>query len=66
MFKLIVIAVLVAILAALASALVSLFRHDANPERMAKALTVRVALSLGLFALLLIGMATGLISPHGV
>ena len=66
MFKLIVIAVLIAILAALASALASMFRRDENPERMAKALTVRVALSVGLFALLLIGMMTGLISPHGI
>jgi hypothetical protein len=30
-----------------------------------KALTLRIALSVALFALLLIGMSTGLITPHG-
>jgi putative Mn2+ efflux pump MntP len=35
-------------------------------ERMARALTVRVVLSLLLFASLFVGWYFGLISPHGV
>lgn len=66
MFKFIVIAMLIAILVALATALRAMFRRNQDPAQMAKALTVRIALSVGLFALLLIGMMTGLITPHGI
>jgi hypothetical protein len=34
--------------------------------RVVKALTVRIALSLALFALLIVGYLTGLIQPHGL
>ncbi len=34
--------------------------------RVVKALTVRIALSLALFALLIVGYFTGLIQPHGL
>ena len=33
---------------------------------MARALTVRIALSLGLFALIMIAWYAGLITPHGL
>jgi hypothetical protein len=41
----------------------------AGPDRaarMAKALTVRISLSVALFALLLIGYRFGWIQPHGM
>jgi hypothetical protein len=34
--------------------------------RVVKALTVRIALSLALFVLLIVGYLTGLIQPHGL
>jgi hypothetical protein len=64
-FKLIVIALLISTLYALGSALFSLLRRgDGDSERMVKALTWRIGLSLGIFILLMIGYATGLITPH--
>ncbi len=69
MFPKIVVAVLfLAILASLGSALVMLIRRRDGDDsrRMAKALTVRVALSVGLFMLLFVLFALGVISPHGV
>jgi hypothetical protein len=64
-FKLLVIALLISTLYALGSALFSLLRgNDGDSERMVKALTWRIGLSLGIFILLMIGYATGLITPH--
>jgi hypothetical protein len=41
--------------------------HDRGPgRRTVKALTVRIGLSLALFALLLLAYAAGLIRPHGL
>jgi len=37
-----------------------------DKTRVVRALTVRIALSLTLFALLLVGYFTGLLSPHGL
>jgi hypothetical protein len=36
-----------------------------DKTRMVKALTVRIALSLTLFALLIVGYFTGFLKPHG-
>lgn len=66
MFKIIVVAFMLAILASLASALFAMVRDRGSSHRTVKALTLRVALSVGLFVLLLIGFATGLITPHGI
>lgn len=64
-----VVVVLFAIIASLGSALFSLSRSHANPDhsrRMVRALTLRVALSVGLFLLLLVAWRLGLIQPHGL
>ncbi len=37
-----------------------------DKTRVVRALTVRIALSLTLFALLIVGYFTGLLSPHGL
>ena len=37
-----------------------------DKTRVVRALTVRIALSLTLFALLLVGHFTGLLNPHGL
>jgi DUF2909 family protein len=62
--KVIVIVVLIAILASLGSALVAMLRGRSGLTL--QALTLRVALSIGLFVFLMIAYATGLISPHGL
>ncbi|MFO1353071.1 MAG: twin transmembrane helix small protein [Gammaproteobacteria bacterium] len=65
-FKVFVIAVLIAILVSLASALYHLVRSDGDREKLARALTVRISLSLALFILLIIAYGLGWITPHGV
>jgi len=61
MMRYVVIAMLVMILASLASALVFMVRGKHDPKRMAKALTVRIALSVALFLMLMAGYYFGLI-----
>jgi len=63
-FKLVVVAILVFIVASLGLAMFSLIREGGQSERTLKALTVRIALSVALFVLLLVGYATGLITPN--
>lgn len=65
LFKLLVVSILMLILFSLFSGLVFLVKDQGNSTRTVKALTLRIALSVALFALLLVGMSTGLISPHG-
>ena len=66
--RLLIIAVLAAIVASLGSALFHLSkggRGDAERSRkLVRALTVRIALSLALFLLLMLAWRVGLISPH--
>lgn len=64
--KLAIIAILIFILASLGSALVFMMQDRGRSRRTAKALTVRISLSIGLFVLLMVAYATGLITPHGV
>lgn len=64
--KLFIVAVFVLILVALGSAFMSLFRgRDAEGTATVKALTVRVALSVGLLVVIVVMSALGLISPNG-
>ncbi len=63
--KLVVIAFLIVIVASLASALIYLIRDKGQSDRTVKALTVRVALSVALFLLLMIGSYFGIIPQHG-
>jgi hypothetical protein len=64
--KILVIACLAAIVFSLGSALFHLSRGKGDPKKMVRALTIRVALSVGLFILLMIAWYNGLITPHGV
>jgi apolipoprotein N-acyltransferase len=59
--KIIVILFLVFIVASLGSALYYLVKDRGKGERMAKALTVRVVLSVVLFGMLMLGFYFGLI-----
>ncbi len=64
--KIVVIAILLTILFSLGSGLIFLVQDKGRSNRTVKALTVRIALSVALFILLMIAYATGLIAPHGV
>ncbi len=66
LIKLLIIATLVAILVSLASGMVFLVKDKGQTERTAKALTVRITLSVALFGLLMLGIATGHIKPQGI
>ncbi len=46
--------------------LVFLVRDHGQSDRVAKALSWRIGLSLGLFLLLIVGFAKGWIVPHGL
>jgi hypothetical protein len=68
-----VVVVFLGILVSLGSALYHLSRGGGSEPRtvedsrkMARALTWRVGLSLGLFLLLMLAWYAGLISPHGI
>ncbi|HMV38490.1 MAG TPA: twin transmembrane helix small protein [Plasticicumulans sp.] len=66
LFRVLVIAALLAIVASLGSGLFFLVRERERSERLVRALTVRITLSIGLFVLLLLAWAAGLVQPHGV
>ena len=55
-----------AILASLGVALAALFRRGDHSRTMLTALTVRVALSVLFFLLLLLGWYLGYLEPHGL
>lgn len=63
--KMIVIAMLAAIVGSLASAFWLMFRRRDSGTAAVKALTIRVGLSISLFALLMILYALGIIEPRG-
>ena len=62
----IIVLIFVGILASLGSALVHLVRGRESSGRTAKALTVRIGMSAGLFVLLFVLWWAGLIRPHGL
>ncbi len=63
MFKILVLIMLGFVLASLFSALLFLARDQGRGERTVRALTVRISLSLLLFALLMAGYHFGFITP---
>jgi len=60
---LLVIVVMLGILASLGTALFHLAKGDSS-EKMGRALTIRIALSLALFLLLIVAWWAGLITPN--
>ena len=66
LIKILIITALVAIIISLASGMVFLVKDKGQSERTAKALTVRISLSVLLFGLLMLGIFTGHIKPHGI
>jgi hypothetical protein len=64
--RILVIAVLLGIVASLGSALFHLSATRGKPEKLLRGLMLRVGLSVGLFLLLFLAWALGLIQPHGL
>jgi putative copper export protein len=66
MKTLIIVAFLILILYNLGSALYYMLVDTDNSKRAVNALTRRIAFSVALILLVVIGIATGLIQPHGL
>jgi hypothetical protein len=68
--KTVMVLILLAVLAALAAAGVLMLRKgrasDPHGKHMARALALRVALSVGLFLLIMLGWAMGWVRPGGL
>ena len=64
--KILIVVTLFAIVFSLGSALFHMSRGKGDSRKMARALTVRVGLSVALFILLMLAWYNGLITPHGV
>ncbi len=62
--KFLIVLALFGIVASLGHALYSMSSGPREDKRMVQALTIRVTLSVVLFALLMIGWSLGFISPH--
>ncbi|WP_308441641.1 MULTISPECIES: twin transmembrane helix small protein [unclassified Methylomonas] len=68
LIKTLTIVAFLAIVISLGSALFHIVKHkeDSDSAKTAKALTMRIGLSLALFVLLFIAYATGMVQPHGI
>ena len=64
--KILIVAIFLGIVVSMGSALVFLIKDKGQSDRMLKALTVRIVISVALFALLFVLWGLGLISPHGI
>ena len=64
--KILVVVIFLGIVAAMGSALYYLVKDRGDSDRLARALTWRVAISVSLFALLFVFWWAGLIQPHGL
>ncbi len=66
LIKILVLACLIAIVVSLGSGMYHMMTDKGDSKKMVKALTIRVALSVGLFILLLIAWSQGLLQPHEI
>jgi len=66
MIKFVIIACLLLIVLSMASGLFYLVSDKGESKKMVTALSIRVGLSLLLFAFLLIAWSQGLLKPHGM
>ncbi|HTV77862.1 MAG TPA: twin transmembrane helix small protein [Steroidobacteraceae bacterium] len=64
--KIIIVLMFAGVVASLGSALFHLSRHSGDSRKLFRSLALRVGLSVGLFILLMIAWALGLITPHGL
>ena len=62
--KVLIIATLIGIVISMGYAMFSMTAGPTDSKRMVRALTVRIALSIALFAFLMIGGYLGFLQPH--
>ena len=60
------VSVLLFIIFSLGVALFAFVKDGKSSDKMLKALTFRIAMSIGLIVLMMLGAQFGLISPHGI
>jgi hypothetical protein len=65
-FKIIIVSALLFIIFSLGVALFAFVKQGQSSDKMLKALTFRIALSIALIILMMVGAQFGLISPHGM
>lgn len=65
-FKYIVLLALALIIYNLYKAFANMFGKKSDPQKVLKALTLRIGLSIALFALLFVAYGLGVIKPHGL
>jgi hypothetical protein len=58
--------ILAAIFASLGSAMYYLYSGRGDSQKMARALTIRISLSIALFVLLMVAWRAGLLTPRGL
>lgn len=63
---LVIVAFLIVIVWNLGAGMYYMMVDKGGSDRTVKALTKRIALSVGLFALLVVGILTGVVKPHGI
>jgi hypothetical protein len=64
--RIVVIGLLFAIVVSLGNALYHLATGKGDSARMLRSLTIRIGLSVALFAMLMLAWRMGLIAPHGM
>ena len=64
--KILIVVIFLGIIVSMGSALFFLIKDKGQSTRTLRALTVRIAVSIALFALLFVLWGLGLITPHGV
>ncbi len=65
-FRVVIVVMLLLVVGSLFSALAFLYKDKGQGTRTVRFLTVRIALSLTLFFLMIAGFYFGLITPHGI
>lgn len=66
LLRIIILAVFAAIVFSLGSGLYYLLKDDGQSGRTLNALKWRIGLSIALFVMIMLGIATGVIEPHGI
>jgi uncharacterized iron-regulated membrane protein len=66
MFKLLIVVLFLAVVGVLFSGLFFLMKDRSGSRRVVNALAWRVGLAAALIAVIVIGIATGLVEPHGI
>jgi hypothetical protein len=66
MFKLLIVVLFLAVVGVLFSGLFFLMKDRSGSRRVVNALAWRVGLAATLIAVIMIGIATGLLEPHGI